>query len=396
VKYTYYIIGSFDKVLIDEHRVVAMKSPGAAELMTANYRLGNLEPGDILLSTDPDSFQSMAIRTATRSPFSHASIYDGNLNFYEAIGHGVVNFNYLRFGIHSKDNVRVLRLKQNIPNSSNIARSAAVAAEKYREREYWTPGAVATLFKLSIPNQEGRLFCSFLVAQSYEDAGFRLCKTLNSHQVHPGDILRADNLEDLTDDLVIRLEDWDKRPCLIDVPSPVDSECRDTPSIQLTYARSMMLREIRPWFENRGLPPPPTLDAALIYLIGDKITERQADLDVTLAAILEKHKYPTLPNFRLDRTFDDDLETWKQVPISVIEDSIKLHERLRRKWIDRAKGWSVQGQQMHIAFQRSGLRCLQLHQAHCIASAKVAEDGVRSIELYIRELERFVGKNLHD
>jgi len=67
----------------------------------SKFKLANLIPGDILFCTDPDGRESKAIRTATGSPFSHAAIYKGELNFLEAADYGVSNFNYLRFGIAS-------------------------------------------------------------------------------------------------------------------------------------------------------------------------------------------------------------------------------------------------------------------------------------------------------
>lgn len=371
-----------------------MSRAGTTEPKIARYKLGQLQPGDILLSTDPDSSESKAIRVATRSLFSHASIYDGDFNFYEAVDDGVVNFNYLRFGIFSKENVRVLRLKPSITDHSSVARSAAKAAEKYREREYWTPGAVASIFRLSVPNREGGLFCSFLVAQSYEDAGFELCKNLRPREVHPGDILRSENLEDLTDEVVVDLPAWDKRSCLIDCSNPVDSECRDTPLIRLTFAKSMILREVRALFDNAGLPTPPTLDDALMSFIGDKNTERQANLDIALATILEKHRYSELPSRMASPilskgSFEDDRTTWKEVPIAAVDASIAAHKHLRQKWMQRASGWRAQAQLADLAFLQGQLRCLRLHYAHCLAHAEVSEEGVHSIDLYIRALEKF-------
>jgi len=46
-----------------------------------------------MLSTDAKSPESALIRAATLSSFSHASIYDGQLNYYEAADDGVANFN---------------------------------------------------------------------------------------------------------------------------------------------------------------------------------------------------------------------------------------------------------------------------------------------------------------
>ena len=76
------------------------------------YKLTNLMPGDILFFTDPKGRESRAIRTATGSKFSHVAIYKGEMNFLEAADFGVINFNYFRFGIASKSNVAVYRLRK--------------------------------------------------------------------------------------------------------------------------------------------------------------------------------------------------------------------------------------------------------------------------------------------
>jgi uncharacterized protein YycO len=108
------------------------------------YRFGHaLRPGDIILSTVPDSMISTVIRTATRSSFSHAAVYRGEMNVLEAIGVGITNYSIMRRGVRDKKHVRVLRVAPSV--ESNVVRTALAAAESYRGRGYWVSGALLRL-----------------------------------------------------------------------------------------------------------------------------------------------------------------------------------------------------------------------------------------------------------
>jgi hypothetical protein len=364
----------------------------------AQYALASLHAGDILLSTNPDSIESMVIRVATRSPFSHAAIYDGSLNFYEAADTDVLNFNYMRYGIFSKDNVRVLRLKSSIEGHGNIALSAARAAEKYREREYWTPGAIASAFRLLVPNEREGFFCSFLVASCYQEAGCQICNGLRPQEVTPGDIARSENLEDVTEIALYDLPSWDRRPCLIDLSNGALDECRDAPSIQLAFARKMILREIRPLFENAHIGSPSTLDDALIAFINDGDKERQKKLDIEISEILARHHYVELPG----RYFSKLLvvspfkrDQYSEMPLEALTATIELHKELKKKWLDRANGWRAQEALASAAFEKAPLSFLRLHRDYCHSNAEVVEAGVLSISNHITNLEKYCDEVAH-
>ena len=130
-----------------DHEGNAMVAGVQGDHGACRFRLVDLEPGDILFSTNPNSLESNVIRRATRSPFSHVAIYRGEFNFLEAADFGVSNFNHKRFGIHSDKNVRLFRLRSDAGGRHAVAALAAQAAEKYRELDYWTPGAILSAFK---------------------------------------------------------------------------------------------------------------------------------------------------------------------------------------------------------------------------------------------------------
>ena len=178
-----------------------MQNEGKA--LSARYRFGNLSPGDVLLSTVPRSSISAAIRAGTRSPFSHAAIYWGRLSFLEAVDVGVSNFNITRFGVNDITNVRVLRLKPTVPNFRALADRAAEAAASYIGREYTVWGAILSAIRSGSENAEGRVFCSYFVAQTYLDAGLSICAGLKPWSVTPGDLHRSDMLQDVTNSTVV-------------------------------------------------------------------------------------------------------------------------------------------------------------------------------------------------
>jgi hypothetical protein len=70
-----------------------------------------LLPGDVLLTTNPKSPLSFAIRKATKSPYSHAIICVNPPWCVESIGYGVLRFMINRFLLTEKENIRVFRLK---------------------------------------------------------------------------------------------------------------------------------------------------------------------------------------------------------------------------------------------------------------------------------------------
>src|SRR3954447_12300047 len=73
--------------------------------------------GDVLVSRvpfnlkDPSTWESQAIQRVSRSPFSHAALCVRFGLFVEAIGPGVCRMAIMAAGARSRDNIRLLRLK---------------------------------------------------------------------------------------------------------------------------------------------------------------------------------------------------------------------------------------------------------------------------------------------
>jgi hypothetical protein len=317
-----------------------MKKSTGDDKAESKFKLAHLIPGDILFCTDPDGRESKAIRTATGSPFSHAAIYKGELNFLEAADYGVSNFSYARFGIASKSNVAVYRLKTT-DQSESFAAKASIAVENYRELDYWTPGAVMSAFKelrrlgawtgLWLPAREKGFFCSYLVAQSYDDAGLALCPGLKPHEIHPGDLLDSPFLEDVSHKTIVDLPAWDTRVDLL------DGHGRETPFQRYTTARKHILTDIQKLMANSGLAKPATLDDVLQIIMLDEDAERQMFVDGKVSEQLEKSGFAALPLAHTSNIEGDEPGTingvaYSELPLDVLEATIANHELLKEKW----------------------------------------------------------------
>ncbi|MBP1848261.1 cell wall-associated NlpC family hydrolase [Rhizobium petrolearium] len=306
----------------------------------SKFKLANLMPGDILFSTDPEGRESKAIRTATGSPFSHAAIYRGELNFLEAADYGVINFNYFRFGITSKSNVAVYRLRPT-EEAEALAAKASTAVEKYRQLDYWTPGAVMSAFKmlrrlgartgLWLPAREKGFFCSYLVSQSYDDVGLELCPGLRPHEIHPGDLLKSPYLEDVSHKTIVDLPSWDTR---VDV---LDGHSRDSPFQRYTAARRHILTDIQKLMADFGLAKPATLDDVLQIIMLDEDAERQMSVDGKVSKQLEKSGFAALTLAYTSNIEGDEAGTingvaYSELRLDVLKATIANYEFLKQKW----------------------------------------------------------------
>ena len=129
--------------------------PDAGRIRVYTFDQNRLCLGDILLSRVPlkvyhkSTWKSFAIQKLTSSPFSHAALYVRFGLFIEAIGLGVCRFAIIATGARSKDNIRLLRLKDEaVELAREKARLAAQSGEAFLSRGYSVPGAAGV--KLSI------------------------------------------------------------------------------------------------------------------------------------------------------------------------------------------------------------------------------------------------------
>jgi cell wall-associated NlpC family hydrolase len=355
----------------------------------AQFRLADdLLPGDILLSA-AESHQSRAIRFGTKGSFSHAAICSGNLQFIEAIGKGVVIFNHGRFGIAKRENVRVLRLDDK--DAQKIGQRAAGAAEEYRERDYWTPGAIRSVIRSGSKSAKGAMFCSYLVAQSYADAGVELCPGLPPHVVTPADIEQSPRLKDISNIAIVPLDPWDHRSDLL------ESTQQQTRFLSLTDARSKVLEGIRKEMKKLNYKIPPTIADAIDIISADENPSRRKAVDTAITKILIKYHYKDLPT-RLAPKLDDPADTLKGTPysefsIDQLRESIDSHQAMLELWQTRVSG--IQSDSAYLKAAKIFIAKLNMYD-HYIeynsAMIKTAEESIKYVDRTIETLRAHIAQ----
>jgi uncharacterized protein YycO len=177
-----------------------------------------LKAGDILLSTVPRDPISFVIRKRTASDFSHAAICTDPPNFIEAVSAGTRPFTILRIAVRDKQYVRVLRLRDTVPNSHAIAASAGSHANNYLLAKYWWAGALtSTITDVAAPDRR-RVFCSQLVVEAYRKAGLDLAPGDASMRVIPEALAASGSLQDISDSVLQQVEGevWPIDPAFVE------------------------------------------------------------------------------------------------------------------------------------------------------------------------------------
>jgi hypothetical protein len=176
------------------------------------FNIDKVRTGDILLTRvdfslgDTSTYASKVIQRFTKSTFSHAALCIDYGMFIEAIGTGVCRLAIMATAAHKRENVRLLRLaSSHVSDASAKAERAARIAQEYLLRGYSRRGAVGVEIAALRDPERTQLFCSQLVARSYEEAGQDLVPNKKSHEVGPGDLERSELLEDATDSAVFLL-----------------------------------------------------------------------------------------------------------------------------------------------------------------------------------------------
>ncbi len=181
--------------------------------------VGQLEPGDIIVSTYKDAL-GQAIRIGTWSLFSHAALYIGN-GLVEQSGGGGVGVASVSALLEHASLDGVIR---DVPINATQRQAVATDAMKYNGRPYNWDGLEAIAIKKAarllvapdlgirtiisvltkpetIPHSldDGRsFFCSQLVVKAYTDAGVPLHTT---NGASPGDIVRLSEYDTTLEEL---------------------------------------------------------------------------------------------------------------------------------------------------------------------------------------------------
>lgn len=250
-----------------------------------NYLMAGLEPGDIILSTVLTNPISFAIRSATKSNFSHAAICWNATSCMEAVDHGITSFSHLNRAINDKDSVRILRLKPGTLENYAIRESAANAATTYMGREYWLRGAIQSKLGLTLSDPRGRLFCSYLVAQAYADIGIELCVGKISQLVTPQNLLMSPMLHDITDEVLYPVTDRQKENMDLLILDGIAPEGHQNAGAKIV---SDILTQARPVFSELGYLPPSDIMNIMAQIVDDQDIHRQKIADKILSKIIFK------------------------------------------------------------------------------------------------------------
>lgn len=131
--------------------------------------------GDILLTTDRLSPISFVIRHATHAPYSHAAIVSGT-SVLEATGDGVFSNEIRRLRFVGKNDAGIIRLKRGLQQDEidtivNFVRRSRIG------RDYSVADAIESVGKDdSGEADDGKSFCSRLVAEAYAQIGVSLSR----------------------------------------------------------------------------------------------------------------------------------------------------------------------------------------------------------------------------
>lgn len=368
-----------------------MKASDNLDELLPRFKLSKFRAGDILLSTVQKSAISAAIRAATGSRFSHAAIHWRSFAFLEAIDCGVCTFNVLASAICDRENVRVLRLKDDY--GAELTEQAADAAYALIGREYWVAGAIRAPLGVGSVDVRGRLFCSYLVAEAFARVGVDLCPGKPARFVTPADITSSPLLNDVTDSVLYEAEESELRGIvrLIDGHDPA------TPQTEFREAMGRILARIRLAFHQAGLPTPNTLPHAMATLLVQPDQLKRRALDVEVSEILENAGYPELPRAVLFRQtpvgFDE--ETLSALPLRNLEATISTHRTMVREWIasnaDRRRG-------LEEVRQRYGdnvpFRVLEIQARHEQAHWAAMEVNISILAGKVRLMEQFRSRHV--
>ncbi|MEX0596891.1 MAG: YiiX/YebB-like N1pC/P60 family cysteine hydrolase [Candidatus Paceibacterota bacterium] len=150
----------------------------------------DLREGDIILSRS-DERESVLIREASDSEYSHAILYVGAASCIESNGLGVQVQNLMRIFFNELADAIVLRLSEPVEIKSN--RSITDYARQNVGMEYSASEArLANFKKLHEAKHLNRQFCTRFVAQAYSNANINI--VANSAYCTPNDILNSEKL----------------------------------------------------------------------------------------------------------------------------------------------------------------------------------------------------------
>ncbi|VIO80689.1 hypothetical protein CI1B_85070 [Bradyrhizobium ivorense] len=261
----------------------------------------HVQPGDILVTRTP-SLKSLAIRAATRTEFSHAALCIGYGHFIEAIGTGVCRFAIKGTSVRKRDNVRLLRLRRDVPHAQAIAKFAADAGHQDLQRGYSLAGAVGV--KLPTKPDPRAMFCSQLVVEAYDKA-MRMARITDPlvpgrklSKIAPGHLPESPYLEDATDSALKQMRALEGPYWYLDEPNP-----EQRPHQWETEQKLKMLgsKSVQSAIKKTKADANPRSFFELELLLRDT---KSKDLDAVIAAALQRTNFCELYSGKIASSLD--------------------------------------------------------------------------------------------
>jgi hypothetical protein len=181
--------------------------------------LGVLKPGDIILEHGYKA-HSHVIMAVTQSHYSHAMLFEGSTIIEATLAGGVFSKVPNRFAVVSPEDIKVLRLRNEISSEKiNVitATSRNLTGSSYNKSQAFMSGGKKKPTKKTASGQ----FCSRLVAQCYNSVGIKLVDNINF--CSPADLERSPLLIEV-DDAVIEASEEQLSHAL--APSPHEAHLK--------------------------------------------------------------------------------------------------------------------------------------------------------------------------
>lgn len=167
-----------------------------------------LQVGDIILLRG-GAKHSAVIAAATGGHFSHVCLVVDHSQVVEAVSSGGVQFtSCLRVVVQSLSNIAVLRPTFLDEESLREAQSRILdLAMGHQSRGYSLLGATQALKKGGKQVEQGKFFCSQLVANIYRSIGYPLFDRPD-HKVTPNDYIRSEKFNNVTSQAVSKIPEY--------------------------------------------------------------------------------------------------------------------------------------------------------------------------------------------
>ena len=291
----------------------------------------SIKIGDIVLLSG-GAKHSKVISFVTHGPFSHACLVVGPSQIIEALtSSGVQYTSCTKIVVSDRSSIAILR-----PKFSDEARAQAVRsdieelAKAHQSRDY------SILDALKLPIQSGRVlaadkyFCSYLVSAIYREAEFPLFDEKHDHNVSPNDFLNCTLLEDVTNDVVIKMHDYIQRRMEKRGITPPGLDARGSTESEYALLFREFIEDAGPIFKARGIRPPSRMFDIIDVLTDPAHSSEAGGIDQQLTSLFDSTNILAL--LRADAASEpDDLDELKE-EISVYG----------RRFIDEEYSWCVQ------------------------------------------------------